>query len=295
MKNRKFGRITCIAGENGSRYPYCNSLYIDDEKKVLIDPGSDETVLRRLSSSQRVDIVIASHYHEDHGCYHYLFEHSELWVHEREAPCYRSYDTYLEYSGLVDSPYQKEWHDLLVRRCNFRERSPTSEFKDGDILDFGQTMVQVIHTPGHSPGHCSFYFPNEGILFLSDMDLSPFGPWYGDRFSDIDQTRSSMNRLLELSADIYITSHEIGVVEGDITRLAAQYLEVIDQREKRLIKFLEQPRTMKEIVNRWLIYGRERKPRFFFEFGERAMIRKHLERLMKEGRVQEKNDRFVLM
>ncbi len=293
MKTRTFGRIRFIPGENGSRYPYCNSLYVDDEKKVLIDPGSDGAVLRDLASARKVDVVVSSHYHEDHGLYRYLFEDAELWVHEREAPCYRSYEMLLEYSGLKGSPHQKEWHDLLTGRCNFRECNPGRQFKDGDLFDFGRTRMQVVHTPGHSPGHCSFYFPGEGILFLADLDLSAFGPWYGDRFSDIDQTRSSMERLLGLRADIYITSHDVGIIEGDITALAARYLGVIDEREKRLVEFLERPRTLEEIVHRWLIYGRERKPRFFFEFAEEAMIRKHLERLMRAGRVKGSDDRLV--
>ncbi len=260
-----------------------------------MDPGSDEAVLRNLSFGNGVDVVVTSHYHEDHGCFNHLFENSELWVHETEAPCYRSFDTLMEYSGLKDSPYHKEWRDLLTSRCNYRERNPARVFKDGDVLDLGRTKVQVIHTPGHSPGHCSFYFPDEGVLFLADLDLCAFGPWYGDRFSDIGQTRSSMERLLSLPADIYITSHEIGIVEGDITDLAAQYLAVIDQREGRLIEFLRQPRTMKEIVDRWLIYGKERKPRFFFEFGEEAMIKKHLKRLTRAGLVREMGDRFMML
>jgi len=295
MDIRKFGRITFIPGENGSRYPHCNTLFIDDERKAVIDPGSNEALLKDLVLSRGIDVLVNSHCHEDHGLFNYLFEKSELWVNEIEAPCYRSYDALSEYYGLKGSPHEKEWHDLLTRRCNFREWNPAGVFKDGDILDFGRTKVLVIHTPGHSLGHCSFYFPDDGILFLADLDLTSFGPWYGDRLSDIDQTRSSMARLLSHPADVYITSHEVGIVEGDITGLAEQYLGVIDQREKKLIAFLGQPRTMEEIVNHWIIYGKERKPRFFFEYGEASMMRKHLERLVREGVVREKDEHFVLL
>ena len=73
-----------------------------------------------------------------------------------------------------------------------------------------------------------------------------------------------------------------------------QYLEAIDRREKKLIGFLEQPRTMDEIVESWIIYGKERRPRYFFEYGERGMIGKHLELLIKHGRVRLKNNLYAL-
>ena len=294
MDIRNFGCITFIPGQNNSRYPNCNSLFIDDEVKAIIDPGSDDKILTDLLS-RGVGVLINSHCHEDHTSYNYLFEKSQLWVHEREASCYSSFASLMEYYGMSDNPHYRLWHDLLVGRMNYRERATDREFTHGDILDFGKTRLQVIHTPGHSAGHCCFYFPDEGVLFLADLDLTPFGPWYGDRFSDIEQTRSSMEGLLKIPADIYITSHEAGIIEGDITGMVDQYLEAIDRRERKLIEFLEQPRTMDEIVESWIIYGKERSPRYFFEYGERGMIGKHLERLIGQGRAQKISERYNLV
>jgi len=104
-----------------------------------------------------------------------------------------------------------------------------------------------------------------------------------------------MDRLLKLPADVYITSHEMGILEGDIAVVVEQYLDAIDRREKKLVEFLKQPRTLKEIVNHWIIYGKERTPRFFFEYGEEAMMRKHLERLLRKGLVRQNEDCFALV
>jgi glyoxylase-like metal-dependent hydrolase (beta-lactamase superfamily II) len=294
MNPQRFGRIVVIPGQNGSRYPFCNSLFIDDERKAIIDPGSDEALLNDLASKHRIDVLINSHYHEDHIAFNDLFDHAALWVHEAEAPCHRSYETYLDYYGLKGNPDMKNWHDLLVGHYRYRERSPALEFKDGDILDFGRTRAQVIHTPGHTIGHCSLYFPDDGILFLADMDLTPFGPWYGDRVSDIDQTIDSMHRILKIPADTYITSHQLGILRGDISEIAYRYLDVIDTREARLIKLLDQPRTLKEVVHSWIIYGKKREPSFFFELGEEGMMIKHLERLMRNGRVRKTGEQYSL-
>ena len=64
-----------------------------------------------------------------------------------------------------------------------------------------------------------------------------------------------------------------------------QYVGVIHERERKLLDRLGSPRTLKEIVEAWIIYGRRREPKAFFEFGERVHMLKHLEKLMAEGRV----------
>ena len=39
------------------------------------------------------------------------------------------------------------------------------EINDGQVIDCGSTKFMVLHTPGHSKGHCSFYFPEEDLAF----------------------------------------------------------------------------------------------------------------------------------
>ena len=294
MKETRFGNIIFVPGTDGARYPFCNSLYIDDEKKAIIDPASDETYLRKLAGEGCVDIIINSHYHEDHIAFNYLFPEAELYVHEAIGACFRSYTSFLDYCGVLDSEHRTEWDDLFLNKFHFQERTPSLEFADGELLTFGNTNMRVIHTPGHTAGHCSFHFPDQGILFLGDLDLSRFGPWYGDTVSDIDETIQSMRRLLEIPTDIYITSHETGIIRGDITERVEKYLNVITKREERLLEFLEEPRTVDEIVERWIIFKRELQPRYFFEFAERGMIIKHLERLIRDGKIESKEGKFHL-
>jgi hypothetical protein len=50
---------------------------------------------------------------------------------------------------------------------------------------------------------------------------------------------------------------------------------------------------MEEIVEAWIIYGRPREPKAFFKLGERGLMKKHLERLMKSGRVFQEGDRYI--
>ena len=294
MDIKRFGNIVFIPGTGGARYPHCNSLFIDDEVKAVIDPGSDQACLRDLAAGRRIDVLLDTHYHEDHTAFNHLFADAALWVHEAEAPCYRSYRTFLEFYGLAECPYRKEWDEFLIGKYHWRERAPSRALKDGDILEFGRTRAHVIHTPGHTVGHICLHFPDEGILFLADYDLTPFGPWYGDFCSGIDQTIESVNRLLAIPARVWITGHQLGIVEEGFEGLAEAYIDVINRREKKLLDALESPMNLDEIVERWIIYGREREPRYFFDLGEREMMRKHLERLVGSGRVMKTGDRYAL-
>jgi len=81
MEDRQFGRISFIGGENGGRYPFNHSLYIEgDVARVIIDPASNLEKLKRLQKKGGVDMVWLSHWHEDHIRYLYLFEDCPKWI-----------------------------------------------------------------------------------------------------------------------------------------------------------------------------------------------------------------------
>ena len=108
-------------------------------------------------------------------------------------------------------------------------------FADGDELQVGRTRLQVIHTPGHTPGHSCFYFPEHDILYLADIDLTPFGPWYGDQTSDLNALLDSLQRLEDFQARVYLTAHGQGVFSGEEAKAAlVRFKQVILDREAEI-------------------------------------------------------------
>jgi hydroxyacylglutathione hydrolase len=174
---RKFGPLSFIPGENSGKYPYCHSLYIDADQKVVIDPSSDRKRLSELKHGPGVDAVWLSHWHEDHMMHLDLFDDRELWISEQDAPPLSDLEAYCDASGMTDAD-REFWRPVVLNAFKFKPRIADRLIKKECAIDLGGVTVEVIFTPGHTPGHCSLYFPEQQVLFLGDYDLTDFGPWY---------------------------------------------------------------------------------------------------------------------
>lgn len=289
MKDHQFGRICFIHGENGGKYPFNHSLYLKgDRVKVILDPACS---LEKLKEVKRggIDQVWLSHWHEDHIHYMNLFEESSLWISERDFPPLTDLNIFLDWYAILSETQRAYWEKIMLEEFDFRPRKNACFLKDDQVIDLGGLTAQVIPTPGHTPGHLSFYFPEEELLFLGDYDLTSFGPWYGDVLSSIEETIRSIQKLKKVSARRWVAAHNAGLYEENPGALWDQYENVIYDREAKLLAALERPKTLDEICACWIIYGKPRQPREFFEFNERVMIGKHLEYGIRQGRIFEEN------
>jgi glyoxylase-like metal-dependent hydrolase (beta-lactamase superfamily II) len=284
MCERRFGPVRFLPVPNRGKYPHCHSVYVEGAG-LLIDPGADRERLRRLRSEDGVAEVWLTHWHEDHIMYLDLFDDLPVFVGEPDALPLSGLETFLDAYGMDIEEDRAHWRSILTKDFHFKPRNPKGFLRDGDILHLDGVTVDVIGTPGHTPGHLSFFFREPRVLFIGDYDLFKFGPWYGDMESSIEQTITSVNRLRSYPAKVWLTGHETGVFEQDPGETWDQYLNVISMREDKLFAFLEQPRTLEEIVGAWIVYGKPREPKALFEFGERALMKKHLKRLLDQGRI----------
>jgi glyoxylase-like metal-dependent hydrolase (beta-lactamase superfamily II) len=288
-----FGPIRFIPGINSGKYPHCHSLYIEADQKVLVDPASDRNRLIELRDGPGVDAVWLSHWHEDHFKDLDLFDDKELWIAEADAPPLASLDALLDAYGMTEDE-RRETEPVMLQVFRFKARKPGRMFNGQQIIDLGGVTADVIPTPGHTPGHCALLFREQEVLFLGDYDLSNFGPWYGDRDSDIDATIASVNRLRAIPAKVWIAAHEQGIFQEEPGELWDRYLQVIERRDEKLLDLLKEPRTMSDIVDARIIYGRRREPASFFDFGERALMGKHLERLIRQEIVVSEDSMYRL-
>ena len=291
MEAKQFGQVTFIPGDNNGKYPYCHSLFLDGPG-ILIDPASNREKLLELKENSDVREVWLSHWHEDHIMHLDLFDHLPFRIMEIDAPPLSDLDLFISSYGEIDETEKEYWRILLKEQFHFKPRTPSSFLKDGDAFHFGGLTIEVIAAPGHTPGHIALWFKEPEVLFLADYDLTKFGPWYGDKDSSIEDTINSVRRLKKIPAKIWLTCHETGIFEEAPDALWDRYLGVIDQREMKLLEVLKEPRAFDDIVNSWIIYGKPREPESFFKFGERLHMKKHLEKLIKEGIIVKTGDMY---
>lgn len=274
-------RITFLQGTNGGRVPHANSLLIQDDVTAVIDTGADRGDLEEVATGCAPDLVINTHFHLDHSRGNRLFSGASILAHPWDARALSSEENYLQASGLA-----RLGRDYVLNYFYSRGSLPVCRvdgfLADGDVMDFGGTKARVIHTPGHTPGHCAFFFEEEEILFAGDIDLTSFGPWYGNPEADIIAFRDSIIKLRDLKPRLVLTGH-LEPVEENITERFNQYLAVLDRRDELLLEFLREPRALEAIVDAKLIYRKHPEPELVFRFFEEMMVLKHLAKLEQEG------------
>src|SRR5262249_15443220 len=127
-----------------------------------------------------------------------------------------------------------------------------------------------------------------GVLALGDIDLSSFGPYYGDAVSSLDEFERTLVEVRRLPARWYATFHHIGVIDGQqafVERLD-RYGAVIGAREAPLLEYVREPRTVAEMVAHRFVY-RPHDDVLWADAVERRSAVQHLDRLCRAGRVAE--------
>jgi len=290
----QLGKIRFIRGDNGGKYPFNHSVYLEGKDcRVVIDPSCGLQKLTDLQQNDGVDQVWMSHWHEDHMGFLNLFDGCTLRISERDFPPLTDMEIFLDWYNIREKEFRELWKNIMLNSFNYRPQKEALFLQDDSVIDLGLLKVQVIATPGHTPGHLSFFFPDEEILFLGDYDLTTFGPWYGDLYSSIEQTIDSIHRLKSIPARRWIASHNTGLFQENPGNLWDDYENVIYQREEKIVNFLKEPKTLEDILAAWLMYGKPREPKEFFEFNERALIMKHIDYLERHGKITLHRNKYV--
>lgn len=123
---------------------------------LAIDPGSNEdNFLDEYLAEKKVLAFLLTHAHFDHF--------SGLTSSFIEAPVYvHEEDEELLYDDRKNASF------LCYKKTRLPKHFEVVTFKGGETLNIGSFSFLVIHTPYHTQGSSSFYFPKEKILFSGD-------------------------------------------------------------------------------------------------------------------------------
>jgi glyoxylase-like metal-dependent hydrolase (beta-lactamase superfamily II) len=281
-----FGRVTVFFGENNGKYPDANQVIVrgSDTQAAFDTPIVANHIGPEFDAS---DLVILGHVHEDHMAALHRLPKAPLHVHEADLAAAQSWEGLRAAYGS-DESYVAEMLLRFQRDFFYTPRPDAIGYKDGAVWELGGSRVRAFHMPGHTAGHCVLLVEPEAVAFIGDIDLTGFGPYYGDASSSLSDFRQTLKRVADIPAKVWVTSHHRGVYTDreKFLRDLAAYTRTLDAREQRLLDLLrESPKTLAQLVECRLLYPPGHQELWVVD-AETRSISSHLDEMLTGGRVR---------
>jgi glyoxylase-like metal-dependent hydrolase (beta-lactamase superfamily II) len=283
----RLGPVSVHLGEKSGKYPDGNQVVVRGADTLVA--FDTPLVANRLGDELlAADLVVLGHVHEDHMAGLHRLPHAPVYVHEADAAAARSWDGLARHYGYAPAVLEA-MHAKIEREFCYVPRPDALAYDNGASWDLGGGVtVRAIHAPGHTSGHCVLLVEPGGIAFIGDIDLSSFGPYYGDATSSLTAFRRTLAEVRDIPARAWITSHHKGVITDRATflRLLAAFASRLDAREEAIAAFLRAgPATLEELIAHRFVYPKELNE-LFYDDVERRTIAQHLESLAQAGRAR---------
>ena len=182
----------------------CNTYLIGGENSILIDTGLDfclkgvlDDIKRDGFDPEKIEHIISTHSHPDHfeGIKHFMQKDTLMALHPEE-------DRFLKEEGI--GFYNMFGMSLPEYRVDFFLQE--GEFK------VKNTIFEIYHTPGHSPGSISIYWPEKKVLIAGDVIFQAGVGRTDFPGGDGNLLKQSIERLSRLDVEYLLPGH------GDIVQ-----------------------------------------------------------------------------
>jgi glyoxylase-like metal-dependent hydrolase (beta-lactamase superfamily II) len=243
-----FERWDCDRGVTGFTEPHVNPFVRSNawhvrgsERDLLVDAGLGVASMARALGAliDKPVLAVATHTHYDHvGGLH---EFEQRAVHELEA---MNLADPVDGATLVSADLGEDFiqemagqgyllGELLIdalphdgydpRSFTTVPTTPTMTLADGDTIDLGDRVFEVIHLPGHSPGSIGLWEPASGVLFSGDVVYSDGRLLDELPGSSIPDYLETMDRLVSLPVTTVHGGHAGSFGREELLRLIDAY------------------------------------------------------------------------
>jgi glyoxylase-like metal-dependent hydrolase (beta-lactamase superfamily II) len=155
--------------------------------------------------------------------------------------------------------------------------APDGSLQEGDVVALGGFRFEVLHTPGHSPGHISLFDRRTGVLFGGDL-VGDIVAWYTPAAGGVTGYLESLEKIRAVDPRLILPSHGALIHDpvGAIDRVKGRLLA----RERKMLEILSEGRiSFTDLVGR--MFPNEM-VRFFPGTG---ITESHVRKLADEGRL----------
>jgi glyoxylase-like metal-dependent hydrolase (beta-lactamase superfamily II) len=127
-------------------------------------------------------------------------------------------------------------------RVNYRKHDPDRIFEDGETIQVGNTELKIIHTGGHSAGHCVFYERSRKVLFSGDeLNCFPNDPhkFYVDLSGSFTAKLDTIERLKSLDIEYLLPAHDVSHIMNDAPQQLEEVRNAVIQFQDAVLEHLK--------------------------------------------------------
>lgn len=240
-----------------------NVYLIKEDPLTLIDVGPKtqeaSDVLRRKLRREGIDFkdvrrIVLTHAHEDHcGLAKQVRDeanNAEIFVHKWETGhlfgrlSQENHKNLMVNAGVPKSVYSKmkETYEKISLLTDSLSETEFTELHDSQEIEFESGSLNVLHTPGHTPGSCSFAREADRTLIVGDCVLKRITPNpivspdpinLDKRFKSLAEYLVSLAKIRSYSPTMVYGGHGEPIV--DFEEIFHRYVRSIDERQRKVI------------------------------------------------------------
>lgn len=161
---------------------------------IVIDPADEGSFISEkiLSIGLKPKFIVLTHGHFDH-----LMAAEELRLNFQVPILLHQEDMFLLEKAYQSANYFSIGEKFLIPK-------EVKFVKEGEKIKFGQERLEVIHTPGHTPGSVALYNKKRGVLFGGDLIFKEGFGRTDFSYSSAEKLQDSLRKIFSLPPETLI-------------------------------------------------------------------------------------------